>query len=172
MARFPNRINTLARSDPMGTLPAMHTDSRRLAEPDRRSYSTTTLWRSAVAPRRMQGRRSEDRKFPVLDRHEPGVVALALLLVALSITDAVFTLTLLSWGGTELNPVMAALLEIGVAPFAAVKMALTAIPAVLLAATANLKLFGRIRARSALGALVGLYLGLIGYELLLLSAGA
>ena len=148
----------------------MHTDSRRLAELDRRSYSMATLWRSAAAPRRMRGRRSGDRRFAVLDRHDAGVVTLALLLVGLSITDAVFTLTLLSWGGTELNPFMAALLEIGVGPFAAVKMALTAIPAVLLVATANLKVFG-VRSRSILGALVGLYAGLVAYELVLLSAG-
>ena len=150
----------------------MHTDSRRFAEPDRRRYTLTTLWRGAVAPRRMAGRRTEDRRFPVLDRHDAGVVTLALLLVCLSITDAVFTLTLLSWGGSELNPFMASLLEIGVGPFAAVKMALTAVPAVLLVATANVRLFGRVRARSILGAMVGLYAGLICYELLLLSAGA
>ena len=149
----------------------MHTASRRHADLDRRAYTPATLWRSIVAPRRMAGRRREDRRFPVLDRHEPGVAALAFLLVGLSITDAVFTLTLLSWGGTELNPVMAALLEIGVPAFAGAKMALTAIPAVLLVATANVLVFGRIRARTLLAALVGLYAGLIGYELMLLTAG-
>lgn len=149
----------------------MHTTSRRLADLDRRRYTAATLWSSAAVPRRMQGRRSEDRRFAVLDRFEAGVVTLALLLVALSIADAVFTLTLLSRGGTELNPIMATMLELGVGPFAASKMALTAIPAVLLAATANLRIFGRVRVRSILGALVGLYAGLICYELLLLSAG-
>ena len=176
MAAFPIRINHLARSDPTvargNTLAAMHTDIRRLAELDRRTYTLETLWRGAVAPRRTAGRRSADRRFPLLDVPEGGVVALALLLVGLSIADAVFTLTLLSRGGTELNPIMAALLEVGVPAFAATKMALTAVPAVLLVATANVRLFGRIRARSVLGALVGLYAGLIVYELLLLSASA
>ncbi len=146
--------------------------SRRFASPDRRSYTVRTLWCSLVAPRRMTSRRSAERRYPLLDRHDPGVVTLALLLVGLSITDACFTLTLLSWGGSELNPVMAWMLEFGVGPFAASKMALTAVPAVLLAATANLRVFGRIRARSILAALVGMYAGLICYELLLLSAGA
>ena len=55
--------------------------------------------------------------------------------------------------------------------FIIVKMILTGIPAVLLVATGNVLLYKRWRARSILGAMVGMYAGLIVYELALLSLG-
>ena len=122
-------------------------------------------------PRRLHGRRRADRPFAVLDRVEPGVAWLAFALVTLSILDAVFTLTLISRGGSELNPFMDLMLQRGVPLFVLVKMVLTAVPALLLVATANVPLFGRVRSRSLLAALVGLYAGLILYELSLLSLG-
>lgn len=136
---------------------------------ERRRYTLETLRTSLVAPRRMHARRAEDRRYPLLDRFESALLALALALIGLSVLDALFTLELLSRGGRELNPVMAWALDLGVAPFAVLKMALTALPAALLVATGNLALFGRLRARSVLAALVGLYGGLIVYELGLLG---
>ena len=110
-----------------------------------------------------------DRRYPLLDRFDSGMVTMAILLMLLSITDSVFTLTLIARGGTEVNPFMNALLQHSVWAFTAVKMLLTAVPAIILVATGNLMLFKRWRARSILAAMVGLYLGLIGYELVLLS---
>lgn len=136
---------------------------------DRRSYSVGTLCRSVRSPRRMYGRRSSDRHYPLLDRYDGGMMAMAVLLMLLSITDSVFTLTLISRGGSEVNPIMNALLQHSVWAFVAVKMLLTAVPAFILVATGNLKVFGRWRARSILAAFVGMYLGLIVYELALLS---
>ena len=149
-------------------------DERRRSDPrapleDRRRYSLETLRRSVVAPRRTSARRREDRRYPMLDRFDGGMLALAVALVGLSVLDSTFTLMLLAAGGREVNPFMAWLLEYGVAPFAAVKMLLTGVPAVLLVATGNFRVFGRIRARSLLAALVGLYGGLIVYEIGLLS---
>lgn len=138
---------------------------------DRRVYSLSTFMRCAFAPRRMHGRRSEDRRNAVLDRIDSGVCALAVLLMLLSVSDSIFTLTLIGRGGSEINPFMNVLLQHSVWAFTGVKMLLTAVPVVFLAATANLRLFNRWRARSALAALVGFYLGLIAYELALLSMG-
>ncbi|MEE9322150.1 MAG: DUF5658 family protein [Granulosicoccus sp.] len=131
----------------------------------RRIYTVKTLWQSVRQPRRMAGRRREDRLFPMLDRFDSGVVTLAITLVLLSIVDSMLTLTLIAGGGTEVNPIMNSLLSYSVWAFAGVKMLLTAIPAVVLVAVGNLKLFGRMRARSMLAALVGVYLGLIVYEI-------
>lgn len=117
----------------------------------------------------MRGRRSVDRRYAVLDRFDSGVVTLAILLMVLSVMDSVFTLTLISRGGTEVNPFMNAILQHSVWAFTGVKMLLTGIPAIVLVATGNLMLFKRWRARSVLAALTGLYLGLICYELALLS---
>lgn len=146
---------------------------RRLGE-ERRNYSLKTLKACAAAPRRMYGRRKEDRRYAILDRFESGVVALAIALMILSVMDSVFTLTLLSRGGTEENPIMDALLQHSLWAFMIFKMLMTGLPAVVLAATGNFVLFGRVRSRSLLATFVGLYLGLIVYEigLLWISSGA
>lgn len=143
--------------------------SRRLQELDRRDYTFATFYHQLLAPRRDHGRRKADRRFPVLDRFEPALATLAMVLMCLSIMDSMFTLTLIANGGTEVNPFMNAMLEISVWAFAGVKMFLTAVPAIILVATANVKVFGLFRCRSILGAAVGLYAGLIVYELALLS---
>jgi len=141
---------------------------RRDASDDRREYTFTTLKHQILSPRRTAGRRREDRRFPVLDHFESGLFTLAMTLLCLSIMDSMFTLTLIAHGGTEVNPFMNAMLSISVWAFMGSKMLLTAIPAVILVATANVKLFGLLRARSILAVAVGLYAGLICYELALL----
>jgi len=153
------------------TLAIMEWDGveRREVKNDRRHYSLSTFKHQITAPRRTQGRRKEDRRFPVLDRFETGLFTLAMSLLCLSIMDAMFTLTLISHGGTEVNPFMNAMLGVSVWAFVAVKMLLTAIPAVVLVATSNLVVFGVIRVRMILAAAVGMYAGLIVYELALLS---
>ena len=160
-------------SDPLGCgyTGGMDTwnDVDRRAGAERRAYTAGTLVRCAVAPRRMTGRRRDDRRYPLLDRFDGGMLALAVILMLLSVTDSIFTLTLISRGGTEVNRFMNALLQHSVWAFAAVKMLLTAVPSVILVAAGNLLLFNRWRARSILAAMVGLYLGLIGYEIVLLS---
>lgn len=143
--------------------------NRRESDADRRSYSFRTFKHQIVAPQRFQARRKPDRIFPVLDRFEAGLFTLAMSLLCLSIMDSMFTLTLIAHGGEEVNPFMLAMLNINVWTFMGVKMLLTAIPAVVLVATANLKVFGLIRARAALGGAVGMYAGLIVYELALLT---
>lgn len=122
-----------------------------------------------TSPRRTTGRRSLDRRYPLDDKLDAGAVCLGIALILLSVLDTIFTLTIIANGGTEVNPVMNTLLQSSVVSFTIVKMLLTGIPATLLVLLANVKLFNRWRARSILAALVGLYLGLIAYELLLLS---
>lgn len=143
-------------------------DRRRRSE--RRRFGATTLLHSVRAPRRWRGRRSDDRRFALLDRYDTGLVAMALSLMALSILDATFTLMLLEAGGSELNPVMQWALDRNLWFFAGLKMLLTAVPVVLMVATGNLLLLGRVRVRSLLGALTGAYLALIAYEILLLQS--
>jgi len=153
------------------TLQKQELGEERRSNTDRRHYSLTSLWQAIVQPRRMAGRRSADRRFPMLDRFDGGLLALAILLMGLSVLDSVFTLTLLARGGTEANPVMNWLLGHSVWAFSSVKMLLTGMAAIVLVATSNLLMFGRVRARSILAAMVGLYCGLIVYELALLSLG-
>lgn len=142
--------------------------NRRFSD-DRRSYSVTTLYSCLTSPRRFRGRRSSDRRFAVMDKFDSGIGFMALGLMFLSIMDSVFTLTLIAAGGTEVNPFMNWLLGHSLFAFVGVKMVLTAVPALILVATGNLLVFGYIRARSILAAMVGMYAGLIFYEIALLK---
>lgn len=146
----------------------MIANTERRCEIDRRTYSMTTLAKCALSPRRMHGRRSGDRRHAVLDRFDSGIFFLAIALMVLSVLDSIFTLIIISRGGSEANPFMDSLLQHSVWAFVGFKMLLTGVPAIVLAATGNLKLFGRYRAKSVLAALVGVYLGLMGYHALLL----
>lgn len=141
----------------------------RRHSPERRRYSLASMRAALLHPRRMRGRRRADRRFPILDRFESGVFTMAVLLMCLSVLDSIFTLTLISRGSSEVNPFMNWLLGYSVWLFVACKMLLTAIPSVVLVATGNLLVFGRLRVRSVLGTLVGVYGALILYEIILLT---
>ncbi len=143
-------------------------EERRIQN-ERREFSLRTLLKCTVSPRRFTGRRREDRRFPKLDCFESALGFLAVGLVILSIIDATFTLKLISLGGEEVNPFMLWMMNQSISAFVATKMLLTAVPAIVLVATANHTFFGIVRARSILAALVGLYIGLIVYEIGLLS---
>lgn len=149
--------------------PAAWDGTERRESEDRRSFNMSTLHQCLLSPRRFNGRRSSDRRFPVLDRFDSGLAFLAIGLMMLSILDSVFTLTIIANGGTEANPIMDWFLQQSVAAFVGVKMLLTASAALMLVATGNLLVFGRFRARSILAAALGLYCGLIVYELGILS---
>ncbi len=143
--------------------------TERRAKTERRKFTFSTLKQCTVAPRRFNGRRREDRRFAKHDCFESALGFLAMGMVVLSIMDSVFTLKLIELGGREVNPFMLLLMNHSIHTFVAVKMLLTAIPAVILVATANYTFFGAVRARSLLAAFVGLYGGLIVYELALLK---
>lgn len=144
--------------------------NRRIDE-NRRRYSLKTLLQCLLNPRRSGARRATDRRYPVTDVFDSAVLTLVMLLLCFSLLDAVFTLTLLSHGGTELNPVMRYFLETsGTGAFLLAKLLLTSLPALVLVATSNLMVFGRFRVRSIMAALVGGYAGLLVYELILLSS--
>jgi len=59
---------------------------------DRRNYGLRTFWRCLMDPRRYNGRRREDRRFPLMDTFDSTAMCLAVALMILSITDAVLTL--------------------------------------------------------------------------------
>ncbi len=56
-----------------------------------------------------------------VDQHGLGLFSIGLMIIALNILDAWFTILLLSYGGEEMNPVVAGILSLGLAPFIAVK---------------------------------------------------
>jgi hypothetical protein len=134
---------------------------------DRRRFTLRTVLRGGLVPRRRTGRREGDVPL-LLDWHQPHLVLMGLALLLLSLTDALMTLTLLSRGATEVNPMLAYLIEQHPQLFAAVKMALTGVGVVVLVVLARAKVF-RVQASSILRWLVIFYLAVIVYELWLLG---
>jgi hypothetical protein len=77
------------------------------------------------------------------------------------------TLTLISHGAMEINPVMAPLVTGSGHAFAGWKLGLTASGVVFLTMLARLQVFGRT-VGAVLYLILGLYVALVGYELFLL----
>ncbi|MFQ6032925.1 MAG: DUF5658 family protein [Candidatus Zixiibacteriota bacterium] len=97
--------------------------------------------------------------FP-LSRREVPLLPLSIGLVALNILDIIFTLKILDLGGTELNPLVNTLLDLGVGYFITVKLTGTVLGA------AGLCLCDRfIRTRRILSMLLNLYFFLVLYEI-------
>ena len=143
-------------------------EERRLAN-DRRNYTIKTLLHCFKNPQRATGRRKSDKRYPLLDVFDASAMFLAVALTTLSLCDAFFTLNILAHGGQEVNPFMNYMLGYGTFAFVASKMLFTAVAVVVMTGAGNLLLFNRIRVRSILAILIGLYAGLIAYELSILA---
>ena len=90
-------------------------------------------------------------------------------MLLLSITDAFLTVRLISGGAYETNPLLAFVLDEHPRLFAAVKMGLTGVGVTLLVVLARARVFKVVRASAFLYCLSAAYLGLIAYEVWLIS---
>jgi hypothetical protein len=137
--------------------------------PDRRRETWRALLYGSLRPRRLGPRRGLDRSIAAVDWHNPQWLAVALLILLLSCTDAVLTITLLQLGAYEANPFMAPLVKGSGLAFALVKLGLTGGGIILLTIVARLRAFGWLPAGWFLYAILAGYVVLIGYELWLLE---
>ena len=143
--------------------------------PDRRlgyDRRRTTLWtfmQGGVTPRRRGGRR-EDEQHSLVDWHEPHLLFLALTILLLNVTDAFLTLTLLTAGAREANPLLAFILNDYPKLFATVKMGLTGGGVLFLVAMARARVFRLMRVGTILHWLLAAYAALIFYEWWLLRS--
>ena len=143
-------------------------EDRRVATDDRRALTLRTLFASGFSPRRRTGRRESDHELPV-DFHDRRLLLPVVAMLLLSITDAFLTVRLISGGAYETNPLLAFVLDEHPRLFAVVKMGLTGVGVTLLVVLARARVFKVVRASAFLYCLVGAYLGLIAYEVWLLS---
>lgn len=150
-----------------GPAPGVVACRRRLS--DRRRSSIGAFLYGNFRPRRRGVRREDDHDRIWFDWHEPRVLYVALAVLLLSCTDALFTLNLLLLGAEEANAVMNSVLARGVDAFLAVKISMTAISVVLLVAAARRKFLGVIRVIRLLQLICVGYLVLIGYEIWLFT---
>lgn len=87
-----------------------------------------------------------------------------MVILLMSVADALLTLRLMSLGAVEINPFMALLLAGGTQAFAYWKVGLTAAGVVVLTVMARLHVFRRVPVSFVLYAVLGLYGALIVYE--------
>ena len=127
------------------------------------------LFVGGLTPRRRAHRRGVEGHLNALDVHEARWLAVAMLIMLLSLCDAILTLQLMDLGAVEVNPLMAAMLEHGSPAFAYLKVALTAVGVFVLTVMARLRAFGRLPVGLVLYSILGVYGALITYEFWLLD---
>jgi hypothetical protein len=143
--------------------------SERRNAPDRRKRVFYSLFYGSFNPRRRSPRRIDARSLRDLDWHEPQWLAVAMLIVVLSCVDAALTLSLMSRGAYELNPLMAPIVGGSALIFTLIKVGLTAGGVVLLTLAARMRAFGKIPVSFLLYAVLIGYGTLVVYELKLLE---
>jgi hypothetical protein len=110
-----------------------YTGVERRSGRDRRQKRLPVSKRLFFNGRRESGRRAEDRRqIMALDRYSPSLFVGIVMVLSLSLLDAMLTLTLVSRGARELNPVMAYYLSHGPHVFLSVKYGLTALSVLLI----------------------------------------
>jgi hypothetical protein len=114
--------------------------------------------------RRRPRRRLDDSRFHSLDWHAAHLLAVAMGILLLSVADAFMTVTLLSGGAAEVNPVMAAVIDRGGALFAGLKMAMTGGGVMLMVFLARYRFMRVVRVELVLYAVLVAYIGLLSYE--------
>jgi Domain of unknown function (DUF5658) len=136
---------------------------------ERRRHVVRALLYGSLNPRRRTPRRAGELTLSAVDWHAPHWLAIAILIVTFSCSDAFLTLLLLERGAHEVNPLMARLLAQPVAAFALVKIGLTAVGVVLLTQLARVRAFGRVPVGLVLYTLLAVYGLLMVYEFGLLN---
>lgn len=137
----------------------------RRMDQDRRRHNLETLVYCGLARRgrRRDRRRAGDSYY--LDWYDPRLVFQGVGIMVLSILDAVFTLILIANGATEINALMARLMDISVQAFVVGKVGITAAGVLFLLMHAHFHILSFTTGRRIIHLLLGLYLLLILYEL-------
>ncbi len=130
---------------------------------DRRELSARTFIQGGLTPRRRGVRRIGEAAV-FIDWYEPHLLFLAVTILLLSVVDAFLTLTLLTQGAHEVNPILAWVLQFHPELFAIVKMTLTGAGVMVLVAVARARVFKVIRVVTIMHWFLIAYAVLIYYE--------
>ena len=137
---------------------------------DRRRATLHSLTYGAIVHgRRREPRRHTDARAHYVDWYDERLFAAAIGIFSLCCLDALFTLILLGMGAEEINPFMAALLEHSVQTFVYTKLTITGFGVVFLVVHATFWIAGTVPVRHILYALLGGYVTLFCYQLLMLA---
>jgi Domain of unknown function (DUF5658) len=141
----------------------------RRNRPERRQIGVKSMFYALFFTRRRDLRREGEPVAYYTDWYSIPSFLVALGIVLLCVADAFFTLQLISLGGTELNPLMAYLLDRGLYLFVGIKMALTISAIIVLVMHERFTFVRRVRAFHILLLTFIGYSVLIAYELTLLG---
>ena len=123
----------------------------------------------SFARRRRNPRRGGENHLAAVDWHDARWLAVTLGILLLSCADAFLTLTLMSLGAHEANPLMRPLVMGSGAGFVAWKLGLTGAGVLALVIVARLRAFGGLPVGLLLYVILALYGVLVAYELWLVG---
>ena len=130
----------------------------------RRRVWWSVLYGNFNPRRRSPQRRLDDFRHHSLDWHASHLLALSIGILLLSAADAFMTVTLMSGGADEINPIMALLIYRSAALFAALKMGMTGLGVLTMVYLARYRFLQVLRVELVMYALFFGYVGLLGYE--------
>ena len=114
-------------------------------------------------------RLADDGRFQPTDWHGAHLWAVSLSILILSLVDAFLTVTLMSGGAVEINPVMAAAMGQDIGVFAILKTAMTGVCVMLMVFLARYRFMRVLRVDLMLYTALVIYAWLIAYEIWLLK---
>jgi hypothetical protein len=131
---------------------------------ERRRSPFRAIWFGHQNGRRRDPRRDDEQHPVAVDWHRPHWLGVVVVILLLSLTDAIFTLRLMAHGAEEANPFMKPLVAGSGHWFAFWKVGLTTIGVTVLVVLSRHRLVGRVRVGVLLYAVLALYVALIAYE--------
>ena len=136
---------------------------------DRRGADRLTLRSLLRGGRREEIRRDEDRrKWRYVDRYQQSLFGVIVIILFLSVIDAILTLVLINHGAMEINPVMAYYLGLGPYAFLFVKYALTSAGLVVLVVFRGRFIASQwLKADVLLYVILAAFLGVVSWEIYL-----
>ena len=145
-------------------LEAVTRDDRRGLDRRRRPTPMLSRW-ALFGGRRRGARRAGERANEFVDVHGTGMFLVVTAILMLNYLDAWFTMYFLSHGGTELNPLVDAVIGMGVMPFIFLKSLGIGFCVLVLTMTKNFAV-----ARFGMGVILVGYTALLGWHLYLLGS--
>jgi len=155
---------------PKADRPQDRPQQERRSGVDRRGTNGPKLRSLLLGGRREEIRRRTDRqKWAYVDRYQQSLFGVIVIILFLSVVDAILTLLLIHHGAMEINPIMAFYLGLGPYPFLFVKYALTSAGLVVLVLFRGRFITSRwLKADVLLYVILAAFLGVVSWELYLI----
>lgn len=155
--------------DSIGSITTVAPEDRRSGD-DRRNRLRLGVRYIFFGGQRVNYRRHEDRqRMLYVDRYHQSLFGAIVLILLLSVMDAMLTIVLINHGATEINPIMAFYLELGPYTFLFVKYGLTCSGLMILLLCQNFFLKSiHVHAGALLYLVLVAFIGVVSWQLFLI----